>query len=530
MSDSKLYDVIVAGGGPVGLFLACELALAGLDVVIVEQAKSPQASLKLPPLGVRGLSVATAEALYRRGVLDDLLTAASAARAAVASPVSGGGTAKPAKAQVGHFAGIPIDPALVDLSRWTYRLPNPASTNFAVDMASVEYVLAARAQALGVEIRRGLAVTHCADEGKQVTVHAGDLALRARWLVGCDGGRSAVRKLADFEFLGTEPEFTAYYALVDIADPHKLRPGRNATPSGFYMNLPGQISIADFDGGAFDRSEAITVEHLQAVLRRVSQTDVTLTAVRLATSFTDRTRLATSYRCGRVLLAGDAAHVHSALGGQGLNAGLGDAMNLGWKLAATVLGTAPEELLDTYQAERHPVGRWVLDWTRAQAGIMHPNPQAKAIESIVRDLAGTRDGATYFAEQLWGISLHYDFGGTHPLIGYSAPDLQFADGSRLANHLRDGSALLVDFTKNKSLRAAAEGWRGRMRYVPGVALDGLGLSALLVRPDGFVAWASDSAPNHDELEEAATRWLGLPSQRRHISFAVSASTLPSNAS
>ena len=229
MSDSTLRDVIIAGAGPVGLFLACELALAGLDVVIVEQAARPQAPLKLPPLGMRGLSVATGEALYRRGLLDELLTAADAAR----------GVARPARTQAGHFAGIPIDPALVDLARWPYRLPNPASTNFAADMASVESVLATRAQALGVEIRRGLAVTDCADNGDQVAVHAGDVVLRARWLVGCDGGRSVVRKLAGFDFPGTAPAFTAYYAVVDIAEPHRLRPGRNATPSGLLHEPAG---------------------------------------------------------------------------------------------------------------------------------------------------------------------------------------------------------------------------------------------------------------------------------------------------
>lgn len=354
MSISKLHDVIIAGAGPVGLFLGCELALAGLDVLIVERAESAQAPLKLPPLGMRGLSVATSEALYRRGLLDDLIAAADAARAAIASHSPSGSAVKPTKAQIGHFAGISINPALVDLSQWTYRLPSPASANFAADMASVEAVLTKRALALGVEIRRGLTVTGVCDGSDQVTIDAGDLKLRARWLVGCDGGQSSVRKLAGFDFPGTEPEFTAYYALVDLADPHKLLPGRNATASGFYMNLPGQISIADFDGGSFDRSNDITLEHLQAVLRRVSETDVTLTAVRLATSFTDRARLATTYRRGRVLLAGDAAHIHSALGGQGLNAGLGDAMNLGWKLAATVSGMASAELLGTYETERRP--------------------------------------------------------------------------------------------------------------------------------------------------------------------------------
>jgi pentachlorophenol monooxygenase len=317
-----------------------------------------------------------------------------------------------------------------------------------------------------------------------------------------------VRKLADFEFLGTEPEFTAYCALVDIADPGKLRPGRNSTPSGFYMIQPGQIAIADFDGGAFDRSEAITLEHLQAVLRRVSGTDVTLSAVHLATSFTDRARLATSYRRGRVLLAGDAAHVHSALGGQGLNAGLGDAMNLGWKLAATVRGAALAGLLDTYQAERRPVGQWLLDWTRAQVAIMRPGPHARAIEAIVRDLVDTPAGATYFAEQLWGISLHYDLGGGHALVGYSAPDFEFDDGCKLASHLRDGTGVLIDFDRSEPLRYVVAPWSDRISYVAGSARNELGLTALLVRPDGVVAWASGQKPALGDVESAAMRWFG----------------------
>ena len=506
LSTPHRHDVVIAGAGPVGLFLACELGLAGLDVLVLEQAGSPEAALKAPPLGTRGLSVATGEAFLRRGLLDDLLAAAGAARAANGPPAAGA----PRKAQAGHFAGIAIDAARIDLSRWKYRLPNPASANFAADMGSVESVLAARAVALGVDIRRGLPVDALDDTGDEVAVRAGGVSFRARWLVGCDGGRSAVRKLAGFEFPGTEPEFTAYYALVDIADPETLRPGRNATPSGFYMNQPGQIAIADFDGGAFDRSEAITREHLQAVLRRVSGTQVTLASVRLATSFTDRARLATAYRRGRVLLAGDAAHIHSALGGQGLNAGLGDAMNLGWKLAATLRGTAPAGLLDTYHAERHPVGQWVLDWTRAQVAVMRPGPHARALEGIVRDLANTRDGATYFAEQLWGVSLHYDLGGGHPLVGYSAPDFAFDDGSTVASRLRGGTGLWVDFDGSQPSRHAIAPWHDRIGCVAGGAKNALGLAAMLVRPDGFVAWASDQKPAPGDVEPVATRWFGPP--------------------
>jgi 2-polyprenyl-6-methoxyphenol hydroxylase-like FAD-dependent oxidoreductase len=510
-SISHLHDVIIAGAGPVGLFLAGELALARLDVLVLEQAESPDAPLKAPPLGTRGLSVATGEALHRRGLLDDLLAAADAARAAGSPPAPGGAAGVPRKAQAGHFAGIAIDPAKIDLSGWTYRLPGPASSNFAADMGSVESVLAARAVALGVDIRRGLPVTGLDDDGgDDVTVRSGELSFRARWLVGCDGGRSAVRKLANFEFVGTEPEFTAYSGLVELADSEKLRPGRNATPAGFYVNEAGRIAIADFDGGAFDRAQAITREHLQAVLRRVSGTDVTLSALHVATSFTDRARLVTSYRQGRVLLAGDAAHIHSALGGQGLNAGLGDAMNLGWKLAATVRGTAPAGLLDTYEVERRPVGEWLLDWTRAQAAVMRPGPHARALEGIVRDLVDTPDGATYFAERLWGVSLHYDLGGGHPLVGCSAPDFEFADGSTLASHLHAGMGVLVDFESSEPLRQAIDRWSDRIDRVASRARHELGLAALLVRPDGFVAWACDAPPTAADVAPVAARWFGSP--------------------
>ena len=492
--SSHVHDVAIAGAGPVGLFLAHELALAGLDVVVLEREQRPDAPLKSGPLGTRGLSVATAEALHRRGLLDELRHAVGA----------------PQRPQAGHFGGIPIDAAKVDASAWPYRVDGPAASNFAADMASVEAVLARHAQAAGADLRRGAEVTALEDRGDAVVVHAGAQALRARWLVGCDGGRSRVRKLAGFEFPGSEPEFTAYSALVDIADPGQLAPGRHATPTGFYMNQPGRIAIADFDGGAFDRSTAITREHLQAVLRRVSGTEVTLAAVHLATTFTDRARLVDTYRRGRVLLAGDAAHIHSALGGQGLNAGLGDAMNLGWKLAATVRGSAPDGLLDTYEAERRPVGQWLLDWTRAQVALMRPGAQARAIEGVVRALADTPDGATWFAGQLWGTTQRLDLGDAHPLAGRSAPDLEWADGTRLAAHLREGRGVLVDLDATAPLRAAGAAWGERLRFVAGGARDTLGLAALLVRPDGVVAWASDRRGDAQGLEAAASRWFGAP--------------------
>ena len=491
---SRLHDVVVAGAGPVGLMLAGELALAGLDVLVLEREPYPEAPLKSGPLGTRGLSIASAEALHRRGLLEPLLAAG-----AVRAP------------QAGHFAAIAIDPARVDRAAWPQLRPGPADTPLAAELATLEAVLAARARALGVEIRRGEAVVDIDDRGDEVLVRAGDAIIRARCLVGCDGGRSAVRKLAGFEFIGTEPEFTAYSALVDIADPGLLQPGRHATATGFYMSQRGRIAIADFDGGAFDCRRPVTLAHLQVVLRRVSGTEVTLSALRQATTFTDRARLAATYRRGRLLLAGDAAHVHSALGGQGLNAGLGDAMNLGWKLAATLRGRAPDGLLDTYETERRPVGQWLLDWTRAQVVIMRPGPHARATESLVRDLAATRDGATHFAGQLWGVASRLDLGDGHALAGRSAPELTFDDGSRLAAWLREGRGVLVDAADAPALRRVAAAWDDRIRVVAGGARDARGLAALLVRPDGIVAWAIDEGASADGFETAATRWFGAPS-------------------
>ncbi|MGL4286443.1 MAG: FAD-dependent monooxygenase, partial [Phreatobacter sp.] len=318
-----------------------------------------------------------------------------------------------------------------------------------------------------------------------------------------------VRKAAGFAFAGTEPEFTGYSVDVELADPDQLSPGRHYTPSGMYTYArPGTIAMVAFDGGAFHRSQAITLDHVQAVLRQVSGTEVTVTALKLATTWTDRAYQATAYRRGRVLLAGDAAHVHSPLGGQGLNLGLGDAMNLGWKLAATIRGDAPAGLLDSYETERHPVGAQVLDWSRAQVALMRPAKSSRALAAIIRDLIATSDGATYFAERVWGVLLRYDLGGSHPLVGRSAPDFALEDGRTLSDLLRAGQGLLLDFDGRAPLRALAARWHGRIDYVADDARDRLGLSAVLVRPDGVVAWAVEGAPDVEEAAQAAARWFG----------------------
>ncbi|WP_335340278.1 FAD-dependent monooxygenase [Collimonas fungivorans] len=377
------------------------------------------------------------------------------------------------------------------------------------ELGEFESVLTRRAEALGVEIKRGLAITGFQQTEDGVTVQSGEQFFKSKWLVGCDGSRSVVRKAGGFEFAGTEPEFTGYSALLDIADPEKLGPGRNVTPRGMYFqSQPGYLILQDFDAGAFHHAKKpVTLEHVQEVARRISDTDVTISTLHIATTWTDRARQVTSYRNGRIFLAGDAAHIHSPLGGQGLNLGLGDAMNLGWKLAAIVQDKAPEGLLDSYHAERYPIGAQVLDWSRAQVAIMRPDPHARALNAIMRDLINTRDGATYFAGRVWGILTHYNLGGGHPLAGHSVPNFEFEDGTRVGELMHGGQGILLDFDMNASLETLASEYGGRIKYVPGRAKEQLDLSTVLIRPDGIVAWASDSKPDEQSIRTAAAFWF-----------------------
>jgi 2-polyprenyl-6-methoxyphenol hydroxylase-like FAD-dependent oxidoreductase len=497
------YDAIISGAGPVGLFLACELALAKCSVLVLDKAQTPHSPLKQLPFGIRGLSALSVEALYRRGLLGEL-EVPKRLKDPHSNAVQG------PRRQAGHFAGIPFHSGNIDISRWQYRLPSSTDTSLISEMQELETVLGRRAEALGVEIRRGLSVAGFHQDDDGITVASGDRSFRGKWLVGCDGSRSVVRKVGGFEFAGTEPEFTGYSVHVDIVDPQKLNPGRNLTSRGMYLqSQPGFLVIQDFDGGAFHSADQpITLERVQEVLRRISNTDVTLSALHIATTWTDRARQATAYRNGRVLLAGDAAHIHAPLGGQGLNLGLGDAMNLGWKLAQTLQEKAPEGLLDSYQTERYPLGAQVLDWSRAQVLVMRPDPNARALNAILRDLMDTRDGATYVAGRLWGITTRYDLGGDHPLVGHSVPNFEFEDGTTIGELMRDGRGILLDFNRNTSLEPLASEYHDRIKLVSGRAREQLGLSTVLIRPDGFVAWASDSVPDEKSLRGAVARWFG----------------------
>ncbi|WP_329128849.1 FAD-dependent monooxygenase [Streptomyces caniferus] len=511
-------DVVVAGGGPVGLMLACELALAQVSVVVLERLTDVDTTIK-----AGAINSPTAEALYRRGMLPGLAAAQRDAyerfRSFLRQRQAAGATGvrQPPKF-AGHFAGIMLRGDLLDESDPDFDGLGPAAEAGFVPQEALERLLGARAAELGVDLRRGVTLTGFDADEDGVHVHTSDGSLRTGWLAGCDGGRSTVRRLAGLPFPGTDPEITGHQAVVEMTGADALGAGWNFTRTGTYVHgpVPGRILTVEFDGPPADREAPLTAEELQTALRKVSGVaDVTIHTVHSATRFTDNARQVPDYRSGRVLLAGDAAHVHSPFGGQGLNLGLGDAMNLGWKLAATVRGWAPEGLLDTYTAERHPLGAWVLDWTRAQVALMRPESHARALREVIAELTGTTTATTFFAKKISGVLQRYDLPGDHPLTGRSAPDLELSDGTRLAEHLHGGQGLLLDLAEDAGVRRRATGYGERVRVLSARCPERPGLAGLLVRPDGCTAWAADSPGGPgtpDELDAALRRWFGTPGE------------------
>jgi 2-polyprenyl-6-methoxyphenol hydroxylase-like FAD-dependent oxidoreductase len=376
-----------------------------------------------------------------------------------------------------------------------------------VAQQALERILAEHAHALGVEVCRGDAVESFEDTGARVRVVVrGPGALReldAAFLVGCDGARSVVRKLAGFDFPGTDPTLTGRQGIVELDHPERLLPlGWRRTRAGMmaYGPRPGRLSIIEFDGPPADRDAPVTAAEFEESLRRVSGADVRITALRSATRWTDNARQSSTYRRGRVLLAGDAAHIHSPFGGQGLNLGLVDATNLGWKLAATVRGDAPEGLLDTYTSERHPVAASVLENTRAQLALMRPDPQTTALRDIVAELLTTfPDVNRHFGEMTSGVGTRYDLDDDDPLVGRLAADGELTiDGvpTRLYSLMHDGRGLFVDGDGVASEAVLA--WPSRVRVVKAS-----GARSMLIRPDGCIAWAGRPGG----LRPALERWF-----------------------
>lgn len=516
-------EVIIAGAGAIGLLVACELAMKDVSVLILEREAAPITPWKHNLLGFRELFVPSVESFYRRGMLKKIF------------PKENRPTAPPEKKGgfqfAGHFAGMMLNGNNVDYSQFQdFWLPGPACVPGATTLGNIENVLNERAQALGVRVLKGKGVTHFDDNGDTVKVYAGDECFEAQWLIGCDGGRSTVRKAAGIPFIGTEAEFTGYAIECELEDPSLIKPGFNRTPTGLYI-CPGPTHIYAVDHGlSFDRSQTITREHFQTVLRRISGTDVTVNKIVLASSFTDRSKQAAQYKKGRVLLAGDAAHIHPPFGAQGLNTGIGDAINLGWKLAATIKGYASPGLIDTYHQERFAEATKVLEWVRAQIVTLRPDDHGRASTNIIRELINTDAGTTFCIGRIWGLTQRYDLGNEHTIIGRSAPDFELDDKTRLGSKLETGCFMLVDFDGSNHLIAESmQSMEPLVRYCRSITKENYGLKAVLLRPDGIVTWATANAIQIDAVKAALARWVN-PSELQHkfesLSQLTGASSVP----
>ncbi len=490
-------DVVVVGGGPVGLLTAIELALGGASVVVLER-------LAVPSMGIKALGVGPlgAEALQRRGMGAALAAGEARNLAAMDRFRHEVGGAPRSPKFIGHFAFLFLreDP-----------LSEPERRMRAVDQQALEAMLAERVRALGIEVRRGCEVTGFGQDADGVDVEwaspAGAGRGRCSFLVGCDGGRSPVRKMAGFAFPGTPPTMTMYQAVLDLDDPERsLAAGWHRTAEGVFARgpIPRRLFMLDFSGPPEDRQAPVTREEVEAVLRRISGADVRVAAMDQANRWTDNTRLVDTYRRGRVLLAGDAAHVHSPFGGQGLSLGLADAANLGWKLAAVIRGEMPDALLDTYTVERRPVAEAVLANTLAQVAIMRPDPQSGAMRDIVANLLRIDDVNRRFGEMMRGLSGRYDLGpdldGVGRLIGDRPVACRDGDAS-LYGLMQDGTGVLLDASADGAASRLAAAGTGRIRCI---AVDAG--PSMLIRPDACVAWIGGE-DGTDGLEEALRRWF-----------------------
>jgi 2-polyprenyl-6-methoxyphenol hydroxylase-like FAD-dependent oxidoreductase len=448
-------DVIVAGAGPVGLFLAAELKLAGAEPLVLERLPAPSEETK-----ARGLGALATELLWRRGLGEHLAEADAAGTRDLARDH---GTT------LGHFANI-------------HKLvPDPDRPRTNIWQPQLERLLTGHALALGVRILRGHEVTALESDGDGVTVNG---RWRARYLVGCDGGRSTVRKLAGFAFPGTPALLRTTAGRVRFGG--DVPPG-GRYPAGAFMHGGSMAGVTEPAGDA-EPDGPVTAGELAGGIRRVTGTAVVVEEITDGRRFADQARQATTYRVGHVFLAGDAAHVHSPSGGQGLNLGLLDAANLGWKLGAAVRGDAPEGLLDTYTRERHPAGEAVLRNTRAQSALLAPGPHVDALREIVADLMDLPAANRYFADLLSAVHQRCElpYPATDP-AGQYTPDLELADDdgrvTRLHEHTRTGRGLLLLTPETRHLTDE------RVDVVPVT-----NIRPLLLRPDGVIAWAGEGSP------------------------------------
>jgi 2-polyprenyl-6-methoxyphenol hydroxylase-like FAD-dependent oxidoreductase len=493
------HAVVIAGGGPTGLMLAAELALAGVDVAIVER----RASQDLAGARAGGLHARTIEVFDQRGVADRFLSQGQVA-------------------QVAGFASVRLD--ISDF---------PTRHNYGLGLWQnhIERILAGWVGELAVPIYREREVTGFAQDHTGVDVELADgQSLRAQYLVGCDGGRSLVRKTAGIEFPGWDPTTSSLIAQVEMTEEPELGIRRDAIGTHAlgrveYEIRDGEVVYADSGPVGVMVTEPHlgptsepTLRDLSEALIAVYGTDYGIHSPTFLSRFTDTTRQAAAYRDRRVLLAGDAAHVHAPDGGQGLNTGVQDAVNLGWKLAQVVNQTSPESLLDTYHAERHPVAARVLRNTMAQVALRRPDDRIKALGDTVSELLGMDEPRKRFASMISGLGIHYDLGEGHPLLGRRMPDLDLvtADGPlRVFTLLHDARPVLLNLGEPGGFDITP--WADRVKlidakYVGPWELPALGAvpapTAVLIRPDGYVAWVGEGAQLG--LADALTTWFGPP--------------------
>jgi len=492
------HAVVIAGGGPTGLMLAGELALAGVDVAIVER----RASQELAGSRAGGLHSRTIEVLDQRGIADRFLS----------------------QGQVAQVAGFAFN--RLDISDF------PTRHNYGLGLWQnhIERILAGWVDELAVTIYRGREVTGFAQDDTGIDVEVSDgRSLRAQYLAGCDGGRSLVRKAAGIEFPGWDPTTSALLAQVEVGEEPELGIrqddlGTHSFGRVDYEIRDGEIVFADEGPVGIMVTERHpgatsepTLRDLSEALIAVYGTDYGIHSPTWITRFTDMTRQAASYRERRVLVAGDAAHVHSPAGGQGLNTGVQDAVNLGWKLAQVVNEISPESLLDTYHAERHPVAARVLRNTMAQTALMRPaDARLEALRETVSEMLSMDEPRKRFAAMLSGLDIHYDLGEGHPLLGRRMPDLDVVTANgplRVFTLLHDARPVLLNFGEPGGFDISP--WANRVRLVDarhdGVwELPVLGEiaapPAVVIRPDGHVAWAGDLTD--PELPLALATWFG----------------------
>ncbi|MET9080481.1 rifampin monooxygenase [Streptomyces sp. NPDC004237] len=484
-----MLDVIVVGAGPTGLTLAGELRLHGVRVLVLEKEAVPTGQSRA--LGLHARSV---EILDQRGLLERFLPLGRKF------------------ATGGFFAGIPAP--------WPDRLDTAHSYVLGIPQTVTERLLAERAVELGAEIRRGAELTGLAQDEHGVTVElanggtsagegaagGGGTRLRARYLVGCDGGRSTVRRLLGVAFPGEPAANETWLGELEVAVPPEelaavvAEVRRTSARFGVMPREDGvHRVIVPAAGVSEDRAVPPTLEEFRLRLREFAGTDLGVHSPRWISRFGDATRLAERYRSGRVLLAGDAAHIHPPTGGQGLNLGIQDAFNLGWKLAAEVNGWAPEGLLDSYHTERHPVAAAVLDNTRAQSELLSAEPGARAVRRLVAELMDFEEVNRYLIEKIAALSVRYDFGEGPALLGRRLRDVRLERG-RLYELTRAGRGLLLDRTG----RLSVAGWADRVDHVVDAGEE-LDAPAVLLRPDGHVAWIGD---DQRELLDRLPRWFG----------------------